>query len=663
MKKKIFTHIVLIIAFYLIGLIATFGINYNFNTKTLDVIALMKDSLSLIVAGVLYLIYITMKLISINSKDSSGNTSQGVDPSGEKIEEFANSRWVTEKELTTEKKFNFCKFSQLGNVKKDGIVIRAELEPSGKDILVNMYKPLHTLIVGTSGSGKTETFVNPSLQVWAKCASKPSVVISDPKTELYVKHAKNFIDNGYKVISLNLRDPYSSSKWNPMSYAYRLYHRALHLEREVKKYIGGRPDPSKFQIMDESYGNEWFGFCGVAYPNEDMLKRDITSLKSELTTKAFISLKEFAMALCPIKNKNDPSWEQGAQNFIAGIAIAMLEDSADPTLGMTEEKFCPYNLAEIACHKDTGDDNYKSVKEYLQGRPRESKAMALASTAVFNAPNTTKSYMGMVTNALDLFQEDGVNYITSGTDIELGKLTDVPTAFFLIIPDEEKARHAIATVCISQLYQNLIEVANKNENRELPRTCYFMLDEFANLPELPNFSQLITVGRSRRIFFCMVIQSYTQLDNVYSEKGASIIRDNSNINIYIGTDDQKTKENFSKLCGDTSIQLDKKSSSKDKHGENAGYSINKETKQRPLIYPDELGHIEQGINIVKIFKEYPMKNKFTHSYKCTNVYNMKNINEGYKPKGFFDPNATYYDFIRRNSLKFVGNNDDFNDLF
>lgn len=83
--------------------------------------------------------------------------------------------------------------------------------------------PTHTLVIGTTGSGKTTTFVNPAIQILAESKTKPSMLISDPKGELYQLHAKKLKKAGYKVQILDLRNPYNSVRWNPLERAYLNY--------------------------------------------------------------------------------------------------------------------------------------------------------------------------------------------------------------------------------------------------------------------------------------------------------------------------------------------------------------------------------------------------------------------------------------------------------
>ena len=417
--------------------------------------------------------------------------------------------------------------------------------------------------------------------------------------------------------------------------------------------------------MNSEYGDEWFAFNGVAYPTEAILKQDLMATQVELRTEAERELTELAMALRPIENQHDPSWEKGAQGVIEGMLNAMLEESANPQeTGMNEDRFCLYNLAQILTYKDNGEDNYATLKNYAQGRGRDSKVMSLVSTALFNAAGTTKSYMGFATESMKLFQDMGINYLTSKNELDISRFAYDPTIIYFIVPDEDKTRHGLATIFISQLYKSLIAEAVKCNPAEptLPKNVYFLLDEFANIPKIPNFDSLITVGRSRKIFFCMIVQSFSQLDSAYGEKEANTIRENCNIKIYIGTDDQKTKEAFSKLCGDIAIKIESASKSTDRDGYEGGKNTSVQNKQRPLIYPDDLGHLPMEKNVVKIFNEYPIMSEFTPSFKLKGLYDFSTAQEPYAPKQFFDTNRYYYDF-KKIASQHSSSSSGFGDLF
>lgn len=599
--------------------------------------------------GALVLLYWLSKVLKPDS--SSKASGMGTTASGEKISQYYDARFIKESELLSEPRFNPCTWSTLKNVKKDGIVIRSR-EKNGK-LLINLYDPIHTMIIGTTGSGKTQTYINPSIRILSQIGSKPCLVITDPKGEVYRDNALQLKDAGYRISVLDLRNPYASTRWNPMDNAFVQYHRARNMIKEVKVHRGDSPKNYKLKMASspKEYGEEWYEFNRTAYSYKEQLRGDLEARAQELRDNAENELREIASAIVPIESKTDASWERGAQDFIYGIMLAMLEDSLDPELGMTREKYNFYNMAKIATYKDSDPDNpFGTLRSYCSYRDKFSKVGALTSTAINNAPNTTRSYMGVLMSRISIFQDAGICYATSFSDLSFDDFTDQPTAFFIKVPDEKESRHCIATMCISQLYKKLVERASETEKLRLPRNVYFMLDEFANLPKIEKMDSMVTVGRSRGIFFSLVVQSYSQLDNKYGKEASETIRSNCNIQIFIGTEDQKTREEFSKMCGDVSIETETTSTSKNDGGEGGG-GTNKtrqaQRQTRPLIYPYELGQLDKFNVVVKIFKENPIKTPMTPFY-ATPQFDKRQAPEEYAPSRSLNEDKIYYDINIRN---------------
>ena len=599
--------------------------------------------------GALVLLYWLSKVLKPDS--SSKASGMGTTASGEKISQYYDARFIKESELLSEPRFNPCTWSTLKNVKKDGIVIRSR-EKNGK-LLINLYDPIHTMIIGTTGSGKTQTYINPSIRILSQIGSKPCLVITDPKGEVYRDNALQLKDAGYRISVLDLRNPYASTRWNPMDNAFVQYHRARNMIKEVKVHRGDSPKNYKLKMASspKEYGEEWYEFNRTAYSFKEQLRGDLEARAQELRDNAENELREIASAIVPIESKTDASWERGAQDFIYGIMLAMLEDSLDPELGMTREKYNFYNMAKIATYKDSDPDNpFGTLRSYCSYRDKFSKVGALTSTAINNAPNTTRSYMGVLMSRISIFQDAGICYATSFSDLSFDDFTDQPTAFFIKVPDEKESRHCIATMCISQLYKKLVERASETEKLRLPRNVYFMLDEFANLPKIEKMDSMVTVGRSRGIFFSLVVQSYSQLDNKYGKEASETIRSNCNIQIFIGTEDQKTREEFSKMCGDVSIETETTSTSKNDGGEGGG-GTNKtrqaQRQTRPLIYPYELGQLDKFNVVVKIFKENPIKSPMTPFY-ATPQFDKRQAPEEYAPSRSLNEDKIYYDINIRN---------------
>ena len=208
---------------------------------------------------------------------------------------------------------NYAKISyaQLPKTNLVGIPIRA-VERKGK-YEIHFAKNAHTMIIGTTGSGKTTTFINPAVQILSQSAAKPSMLISDPKGELYSLHAKSLKDKGYEVKVLDLRNPYNSVRWNPLERPFLNYQSMLHIDEEV--------------TADEERGG-WV-FEGELYNDPEELQSALQVKKQWLFDQVYEDLHDMITVLCPITNKNEPIWESGAKNFILAIAIAMLEDSAN----------------------------------------------------------------------------------------------------------------------------------------------------------------------------------------------------------------------------------------------------------------------------------------------------------------------------------------------
>lgn len=659
--KKFFVNLFLIVLVSFLGLAVGFCIqSYMDSGAIVFDLAYIKTPITLglgVMSGLCYILLLLNKLSKSEGKKKSG--AYGKD--GKKVDQYYSSRFVTEKELTTQSKFMFGLYSELHTVKRDGIPLRAELR-KGKT-LVNMYKPIHTIIIGTTGSGKTTMIMNPTIQILSETASKPSLVISDPKGELYNLHSQALRNRGYEVHVVDLREPDKSSRWNPLERSYDNYQRAHNLEKEVTIHRNAplKSYPKLTQIKSEKYNEaEWYEFNGVAYPNKQILDNDILGLKAKLISQAMEEITEISNTLCPIEGQ-DPSWSRGAQGFIKATLIAMLEDSLIPELKMTKEKFNFYNLTQICARRDAGDDQIETLRNYFQGRNPLSECTPLANTVVMNAPSTYRGFLGNVTSSLNMFSDNGICYISSGTDIDFGKFADRPSALFIKVPDEKDNRHALANMYITQLYTMLIERANKSEKIELPRNVYFLLDEFGNLPKIQKLKSFITAGRSRRIFLVLVVQDYMQLNAIYGENDAATIRNNCNIQIFIGTKDAKTREEFAKNAGSYQIEVVNSSKNEGKTKESSSSSTSTSYASKQLVDPNELDHLDlkKGEVIINIFPEYSIRSVFTPSY-LNPVYKLGKPKNEYSPTHFLDKDKIFYDIAKRNAIIFKDNkNDDF----
>ena len=534
------------------------------------------------------------------------------------------AHFETQKEIETN--FNTVSYDDLPNLDIEGIPIIAE--EGKKDYKITFAKPAHTLIIGTTGSGKTTTFINPTVQILANTKGKPSMLISDPKGELFALHAKSLIKRGYDVKVLDLRNPYCSIRWNPLEKPYEMYQEMLSLEDKV--------------IVNEEEG--YYVFEDKIYYDVNEKNAAVQIRKQAIFDEVYEDLNDICSVLCPVKSKNEPIWESGAKNFILAITLAMLEDSEKPELGMTKEKFNFYNVMKIATNTQ---NDCEDLIEYFAGRSPISKSVSLSKQVLDASDKTRGSYLSTIFDKLSLFSDMSICSLTSANEIDLGEIATKPTALFLQIPDEKETRHTLAGMVILQTYKALVAKANTYPDLSLPRSVYLLLDEFGNLPQIHKLEQMITVGRSRRIWLALVVQSYAQLSKVYDDKSADIIKSNCNIQIFIGTTDLKTIDEFSKKCGNYSIIQKNVSFSSSNSGVGSSISV----KERPLIYPTELQQLnsakDMGNAIVNIFGFPPVKSKFTPSFK-TRHFVLEKTNQLLSQGKYFNEEKVFYNMLDRN---------------
>lgn len=534
------------------------------------------------------------------------------------------AHFETQKEIETN--FNTVRYDDLPNLDIEGIPIIAE--EGKKDYKITFTKPAHTLIIGTTGSGKTTTFINPTVQILANTKGKPSMLISDPKGELYALHAKSLIKRGYEVKVLDLRNPYCSIRWNPLEKPYEMYQEMLSLEDKV--------------VVNEEEG--YYVFEDKIYYDVNEKNAAVQVRKQAIFDEVYEDLNDICSVLCPVKSKNEPIWESGAKNFILAITLAMLEDSEKPELGMTKEKFNFYNVMKIATNTQ---NDCEDLIEYFAGRSPISKSVSLSKQVLDASDKTRGSYLSTIFDKLSLFSDMSICSLTSANEIDLGEIATKPTALFLQIPDEKETRHTLAGMVILQTYKALVAKANTYPDLSLPRSVYLLLDEFGNLPQIHKLEQMITVGRSRRIWLALVVQSYAQLAKVYDDKSADIIKSNCNIQIFIGTTDLKTIDEFSKKCGNYSIIQKNVSFSSSNSGVGSSISV----KERPLIYPTELQQLnsskDMGNAIVNIFGFPPVKSKFTPSFK-TRHFVLEKTNQLLSQGKYFNEEKVFYNMLDRN---------------
>ena len=401
------------------------------------------------------------------------------------------SRWAKEKEIKEE-------LECVPIVSKHAKAAGVPLILNEKEMWVDNGE-YHSLVIGATGSGKTQTVILPTVYSLAK--AKESMIITDPKGEIYEKTSNMLRAKGYQILLLNFRDPQNGNSWNPMSLPYQIY-------------------------------------------------------KSGNQDKAIELLDDLALnILYDDSNKNaDPFWEKTSADYFSGVALGLFEDAKPEEI----------NINSISLATTVGEDKFGGstyIKEYFAAKDPASAAAINASSTIM-APNETKgSILSVFKQKVKLFaSRENLSEMLSHSDINLESIGEKPTAVFIVIQDEKKTYHSLVTILLKQIYETLISVAQRHGG-SLPVRTNFLLDEFANMPPLKDVTTMITAARSRRIRFTMIIQNFAQLDDVYGKEEAETIRGNCGNIIYLITTVLKALEEISKMCGEVKSKKDDKTAS------------------------------------------------------------------------------------------------------
>lgn len=443
---------------------------------------------------------------------------------GFKIEEKKEkgySRWAKEKEM--KEMLSLVKPGDV-NSKHAGIPIIN----NGNEIWVDDGE-YHSLIIGSTGSGKTQMLVQPMVKVLAKKGE--SMIITDPKGEIYENNANELRERGYNIVLLNFRDPQMGNCWNPMALPYSLY---------------------KEDNQDKA--NELL----------DDLARNI---------------------LYDENNKSgDPFWENTSADYFAGLSLALFEDAKEEEINLNS-----INLMSTVGEEKIKGTNATYIKEYFNTKDQASPAYVNASSTLL-APNETKgSILAVFKQKIKLFSSrENLSEMLSHSDFDMKDIGRKKTAVFIVIQDEKKTYHSLATIFLKQCYETLISVAQENGGKLKHRTN-FILDEFANMPPLKDVTTMVTAARSRAIRFNFIIQNFSQLYDVYGKENGETIKGNCGNIVYLISSELAALEEISKMCGEEKSKKDAK------------------TVSTPLVTVSDLQRMKEGSMILIRTRCMPFK--------------------------------------------------------
>ena len=421
------------------------------------------------------------------------------------------------------------------------------------------YGPLsHELYCGTTGSGKTTGCVEPQLRAISSQKNKPDLFITDPKGELFDRNALHLKKQGYRLMILNFKDLVRSDKWNPFCKLYDLEMSRCTIGKNVIFRTGTIDKTLEKYASDEDFKNNgYLEYRGKAFPNAETLNVYFDFERDFLDAQIDNEISQLVNMFIQVKSTKEPVWERGAQTLLHGIILAMLDDASNPESGFTREmmtlktiKDYFYRIKQRAlAEKGTTINDIKCLKD------KPMKVKNVLSNVIETAYVTMQGYLSTFESSISDWFQAHVFALTTNNTITYEKLNDDnPFAIFVVTRDYEKSDFRVAGLFIDWVYSQMIKRAEDKNGKK--RATHFLLDEFGNIPKIPNLENKIATARSRDIWFHLFVQSYQQIEVVYNENNtptATIIRDNCNSLIFLGAQNRSTREIFSKECGEHAI--------------------------------------------------------------------------------------------------------------
>ena len=313
-----------------------------------------------------------------------------------------------------------------------------------------------------------------------------SFVATDPKGELYRRTSGMAKAYGYETVVLNFRDIGKGDFWNPIHLPYQMYHS----------------------------GDE-----------EGAVSR----------------LNDFVQILSEPQRQrtNDVFWPEMASSY-ALANLMLLMECGDPSEA---------NVISLSRLCDSSQE--KDIQK-ISGEMSPYTIAGMNYKGVLTAPERTKqSIYATLYGMLRIFNtQRNVSAVLSGNTIEMKSIGRKKTALYIIVPDEKTTLHFLVTTFVKQVYEILIGEAQKEENGMLPVRVNFVLDEFCNLPRIPDMPAMISAARSRNMRFFLVAQSLHQLIGRYGEDADTIMGNCDNL-VFLTSRELDLLEKISQLCGNT----------------------------------------------------------------------------------------------------------------
>ncbi|MHA3786237.1 type IV secretory system conjugative DNA transfer family protein [Mycoplasma sp. Z244C] len=410
----------------------------------------------------------------------------------------------------------------------------------------------HSIVIGTAGSGKTQKILLPNIEYLASIKDKSNLIITDPKGEILASSGNILKENGYEIVALDLSDTRKSIKWNPLKLAWEQVHNK---------------------------------------PKEEITQYEISRAYENITDV----INAVSKSISNNENEND-IWERKGSDIVELVLKFMLLYSLE------DDNFTLNDFSLANVNQFLSENSFKKgkwVEKLKQYRYKNAEWKKLYTSWEIYYSTNKDTLTSALFNATDLVapfcSSPEIAELVSRDNFDFKNMLrgDKPFAIYIKYNDAKTKMRFLISLFITQLYQNAIDITQENQNGKLKSSLRFMLEEFNSLPNV-DIANWMSICRSRKIFFCIVLQDFEQLAKYGGrDKTDELIKNQARLLYYLETNSINTLETISKLLGKKTIK--RKSITTNK----GGTSENVSETEKDVMSVDELKN--KNVNSVIIF--------------------------------------------------------------
>ena len=500
-------------------------------------------------------------------------------------EEYGSAVWGGEKDIEA--------YMDLSCPENNVILTKTESLTMGKPSAPKFARNKNILVIGGSGSGKTRFFVKPNLM-----QMHSSYVVTDPKGTVLVECGKMLERGRPKRVNGKV--------------VYRRDDKGNYLKDKNGRYIPVY-EPYKIKVFNTIDFAKSMHYNPFAYISKKNREKDILKFVEVL-------IKNTSSSQQP---SGDDFWVKAEKllytAYIALIFAMYPEDewNFETLIDMINNSECREDDEEF---KNSIDLEFEIVECWLNGtkhddpdvmedyadlfetkpdaEQRRMGAFALKQFKAYKlaAGKTAKSILISCSTRLAPFAIDEVLEITSYDELHLDKLGDELSALFIIISDTDATFNFLVAIMYSQLFNLLCTKADNSPGGKLDYHVRCLLDEFANIGEIPQFEKLIATIRSREISASIILQAKSQLKAIYKDN-ADTIEGNCDTMLFLGGKEKSTLKEISESLGKETIDSFNTSTNR---GQSESYGMNYQKLGKELKSQDELAVMDGGKCILQV---------------------------------------------------------------